>query len=79
MFLICLQVMPFFFFALSGLGCSSKGNSCHGRSESYHPEFGWNLTLSDVSEDHRVMDMARGSSQGWEEGKREREKKLLEC
>ncbi|KAB5562049.1 hypothetical protein PHYPO_G00013460 [Pangasianodon hypophthalmus] len=54
-----------------GLGCSSKGKSCHGRSESYHPEFAWSLTSAeDVwAEDHGVMDMERGSSQGWEEGR----------
>lgn len=72
--------MHFFVVVLSGLGCSSKGKSCHGRSESYHPEFAWSLTSAeDVwAEDHGVMDIARGSSQGWEEGKREK-KNLLEC
>ncbi|KAF7704683.1 ALK tyrosine kinase receptor isoform X1 [Silurus meridionalis] len=57
--------------ASSGLGCTSKGKSCHGKSESYHPEFAWSLTSAeDVwAEDHGVMDLARGSFQGWEEGR----------
>ncbi|KAK3562882.1 hypothetical protein QTP86_011118 [Hemibagrus guttatus] len=53
----------------TGFECSSEGKPCQGKTESYHPEFAWSLTSAeDVwAEDHGVMDMARGSSQGWEE------------
>lgn len=71
-----------FIFALSGLECSSKGKSCQGKSErqeSYHPEFAWSLTSADDvwAEDHGVMNIERGSSLGWEEGKKKKSIRML--
>ncbi|TSM77422.1 hypothetical protein Baya_6172 [Bagarius yarrelli] len=48
-----------------------RGKFCLDKTKSNYPEFAWSLISAEEvwAETHGVMDMARGSSQGWEEGR----------